>query len=380
MFDFRKNTCLLPELKKKMINIAGFAKEGAREDNVYGHKREWKEDPFHLDEETVETSNNRGRKNLKLSPDYLASRLDKEVIPNQWFYGPQEIQKKGDKNTFYCEVCHVELNSFETMKSHTQGSKHQNKMLKLEEEHKDKIRRGLADPHARLPGVKPIPNPPSAKIKVPTRLQERIRVSDDPVVGLRYIKEFLSESDPEMEPHYECRLCGNKGTSNSMFSHIMGGKHRQLFAERIGHRGTISQMDLLRLARDNNENNSRMSGLMETIRSDVEYPAWPAGKAPWAVEKGGSGVLPFEVRSSSTSSSTRSGARSDSMSGRTGARIGKLHPDYQPQTGEEAEKMISVGRKLLETVVMSEYVGLTRAEKDMIIGNLGEIFERGKDK
>lgn len=356
-----------------MINIAGFAKEGAEEDNVCGHKREWKEDPYHLDEET-------GRGDLKLSRDNLASRLDKEVIPNQWSYGPQEIQKKGDKNTFYCEVCHVELNSFETMKSHTQGSKHQNKMLKLEEEHKDKIRRGLADPHARLPGVKPIPNPPSSKIKVPTRLQERIRGSDDPVVGLHYIKEFLAESDPEMEPHYECGLCGNKGTSNSMFSHIMGGRHRQLFAERIGHRGTFSQMDLLRLARDNNENNSRMSGLMETIKSDIEYPAWPAGKAPWAVERGGSGLPPPEFRASSTSSSTRSGVGSDSMSGGTGARIWKLPLDYKPQTGEEAEKMISVGRKLLETVVMSEYSGLTRAEKDMIIGNLGEIFERGRDK
>ena len=42
--------------------------------------------------------------------------------------------------------------------------------------------------------------------------------------------------------------------------------------------------------------------------------------------------------------------------------------------------MISVGRKMLETVVMSEYVGLSRAEKDMIIGTLGEIFERGRDK
>ena len=121
------------------------------------------------------------------------------------------------------------------MKSHTQGSKHLKKMQALEAEQKEKVLRGLADPNKKLPGVKPIPNPPSAKIKVPTRLQERIRVSDDPVVGLRYIKEFLAKSDPEMEPQYECRLCGNKGTSNSMFSHIMGGRHRQLFAERIGH-------------------------------------------------------------------------------------------------------------------------------------------------
>ena len=263
-----------------MLNIAGFAIEVAGEENVYGSKREWEEDPYDQDEETAETSHDTDHKDVKLSRNYLASGLDKEVIPNQWSYGSQEIQKKRDKNTFYCQVCYVELNSLETMKSHTQGSKHQKKMLALEEEQKEKILRGLADPHERLPGVKPIPNPPSAKVKVPIRLQERIRGSDDPVVGLRYIKEFIAESDPEMEPHYECRLCGNKGTSNSMFSHIMGGRHRQLFAEKIGHRGAYSQRDLLRLARDNNENNSRMSKLMETIRSDIEYPAWPAGWRP----------------------------------------------------------------------------------------------------
>ena len=44
---------------------------------------------------------------------------------------------------------------------------------------------------------------------------------------------MLTESDPEMEPHYECKLCGNVGTSNSMFSHLMGYKHRQAFAVEI---------------------------------------------------------------------------------------------------------------------------------------------------
>ena len=134
----------------------------------------------------------------------------------------------------------MELNSLETMKSHTQGSKHLKKMNALQAKREENIRQGL--PQENLPGVKPIPNPPSAKVKVPIRLQERIRKSDDPVVGLRHVKEFLAESDPEMEPHYECRLCGNKGTSNSMFSHIMGGRHRQLFAEMIGHRGNFSQV------------------------------------------------------------------------------------------------------------------------------------------
>lgn len=378
-----------------MINVAGFAREGSGEKNVYGVKREWDEEPDLQDVEMKEASHESDHKDVKLGREFLASGLDKEVIPNQLSYGPQEVQRKGDKNTFYCEVrtrliynflsvnsiklkvCYVELNSLETMRSHTLGSKHQKKMLALEAKQEENVRQG--QPREKLPGVKPIPNPRSAKVKVPIRLQERIRQSNDPVVGLRYIKEFLAESDPEMEPHYECRLCGNKGTSNSMFSHIMGGKHRHAFAEEIGHRGSFNQRDLLKLARDNNENGSRISALMETVTSDTEYPAWPAGKAPWAVERGGSGLPPPEARASSTSTSSMTRVRTDSASGaHRRAKIGRLPPDYKPQSDEEAQKMISVGRKLMEMAVRSEHSGLSRAEQDQILGNLENILERGR--
>ena len=63
-------------------------------------------------------------------------------------------------------------------------------------------------------------------MQVPVRLHERIRASMDPVVGLEWVTEFITESDPEMEPHYECTLCGNKGPSNGIFTHLMGGAHR----------------------------------------------------------------------------------------------------------------------------------------------------------
>ena len=99
-----------------MLNIAGFAREGSGEKNIYGVKREEGEHPHHQ----LETSRDSDHKDVKLSREYLASRLDREVIPNQLSYGPQDVQRKGDKNTFYCEVCYVELNSLEMMKSHTQ--------------------------------------------------------------------------------------------------------------------------------------------------------------------------------------------------------------------------------------------------------------------
>ena len=68
------------------------------------------------------------------------------------------------------------------------------------------------------------------------------------------------------------------------------------------------------------------------------------------------------------------------MSGGSRTRIGRLPPDYKPQTSEEAEKMILIGRKLLETAVKSDYSGLSRAEQNMILGNLEQILERGREK
>ena len=62
------------------------------------------------------------------------------------------------------------------------------------------------------PKVIPIANPESTKKKVPVRLHEKIKETRDPVVGLDFIQEYIAVSDPEMEPHYECDLCGNQAS------------------------------------------------------------------------------------------------------------------------------------------------------------------------
>ena len=61
-----------------------------------------------------------------------------------------------------------------------------------------------------MPLVRPIPNPVNTKIKVPVRLHEKIKSATEPVVGLAFIQEWIAVSDAEMEPYYECKLCGNK--------------------------------------------------------------------------------------------------------------------------------------------------------------------------
>jgi hypothetical protein len=70
-------------------------------------------------------------------------------------------------------------------------------------------------------------------LKIPIRLHDKIRESSEPVVGLRFITEFSPVSDPEMEPHYECGLCGYEGGSNRMYSHIIGDGHRQMFVDNM---------------------------------------------------------------------------------------------------------------------------------------------------
>ena len=81
----------------------------------------------------------------------------------------------------------------------------------------------LAD-EERAPTVIPIPNPENTKKKVPVRLHERIKETRDPVVGLDYVKEFIAVSDPEMEPHYECELCGSKVRIVEIYIRLSIGK------------------------------------------------------------------------------------------------------------------------------------------------------------
>ena len=132
------------------------------------------------------------------------------------------------------------------------------------------------------------------------------------------------------------------------------------------------------MARDFNENGSRMTELLETITSDTQYPAWPAGKAPWAVERGGSGVLPPEARASSSSSSTKSSSRlrTDLYSSGSKAKIGRLSSDFYPQTEDEVQEMKSVGRKMMEMALRSEHSGLSRDQQDLLLGNIKKILQR----
>jgi hypothetical protein len=105
------------------------------------------------------------------------------------------------------------------------------------------------------------PAPSRARPKVPVRLLDKIRETTEPVVGLRCVTETLAVSDPEQEPHYTCRLCGQQGQANCMLQHLWGRAHRQawLRGQRPGAGGDLSQV--------------------QTVLTLVEYERRPGGAA-----------------------------------------------------------------------------------------------------
>jgi hypothetical protein len=328
------------------------------------------------------------------------SNMDTMGLPAGFTVGQVEKQRKGEKRTFYCEMCLVELSSLDTMKSHVSGVKHMKKQMALSNVRDDKVRRGLITEEEAVrstPMVRPIPNPESTKKKVPIRLHEKIRETKDPVMGLGFISEFIPVSDAEMEPHYECSICGNMGQSNGMFSHLMGHKHRQKCMENIygddPNMINLSQAELLRVAKKHSENHCKLSDLIRTRRSDEEYP-WPPGKAPWAVERGGTGIPPDGARDNFDKKYGAQQPELEDPNTGVGRVLGSGEVELPaprnvrpPSSAEEAEKMIDVGRKLISMAM--EFSGSGVGERDgrviqatmaAVLAKAQENLARGSDR
>ena len=54
----------------------------------------------------------------------------------------QEKAKKGEKRTYYCDICLITLNSEDTMQSPVKGVKHMKKQLQIQQERKKSFQRG----------------------------------------------------------------------------------------------------------------------------------------------------------------------------------------------------------------------------------------------
>jgi len=392
-----------------MFRVADFAKSSVKDENIYDEAEDnllvedhepalppisagrYIDNPDEYNfEEDFKFGGGHGsyedEKKPPFSADFKFVPSDTMGMPTGFSVGHVEKQRKGEKKTFYCEMCLVELSSLDTMKSHVSGVKHMKKQMALSNDREEKVRRGLMTEEEAIrsePRVKPIPNPESTKKKIPIRLHEKIRETLDPVVGLRFVKEFIAVSDPEMEPHYECELCGSMGQSNGMFSHLMGHKHRQLFVERLAGDSrdlvNLSQAELLRKAKKHSENHMQLSSLIRTRRSDEEYP-WPPGKAPWAVERGGSGIPPDGARDNYGKNSH--GAQAGPVSKLPNAldervSVAKLPAPGMvkpPQSREEAERMLDMARKLVSMAVECDASGVRERDGRVIQSTLEAVM------
>ena len=213
-------------------------------------------------------------------------------------------------------------------------------------------------------------------------LQENL----DPVVGLSYVAEVLAESDLEMEPQYECKLCGNFGSSNGLsWSHVMGKEHRQRFLEKKSGRQRSWKHalsgELLREVRKYAENNLQLSKLIQTTKSDAKYP-WPPGKAPWAKERGGSGINPYSqerVAIADVNREMRSQRKnSPSIPARPPLQLPCPDNVAPPSTATEANQMMELGLKMLERVITSKKSGVTENEAAVFSEALNSILRSGR--
>jgi len=226
--------------------------------------------------------------------DYKADVLPPNLFTGASSYQDQEFVRKGQKETFYCEYCLIELNSRDTLYSHTKGQKH----LKKVEEHDDRKRRGY---YVEDKQVRPIANPLPLQKKVPVRLTEKLRETTNAIVGLDFVHEIIACSNAEVEPYYECELCGQQGEANAMSQHLQGKPHRAKFLQekfpdnRKYIEVTLSAVFLEREIERLHLRENDDLGKINTIYSDEMFP-WTAGKAPWSVEQGGTGNIPTRAR------------------------------------------------------------------------------------
>ena len=124
-----------------------------------------------------------------LNPDRVKQEVDHYSLFCAAFQG--NIAKKGERQSYYCDLCLVELNSDDTMKAHKDGQKHLKKRKAYENQ---AIEEGkLIDETACY--IRPIAPQKLAPKKIPIRLREKLRETKEAVVGLEFVTEVISYSD-----------------------------------------------------------------------------------------------------------------------------------------------------------------------------------------
>jgi len=279
----------------------------------------------------------------------------------------KEVEVKEERPTFRCMVCDLELNSEDTYASHVRGMRH------VKNEKLQSAARGE---------ILVVPPSTQTRVKVPVTLREKIKECNEPLVGLAHVREVLPISNREMEPHYYCNLCNQQGQANCMLLHLKGRVHRQAWVDRI-FRGNadmveLSQADLKVKAKEMDERKDEEERVrrgepsaIETIYSDEAFP-WPAGKAPWLKENGGTGLVPegalekFGVSSRCRQISVAAAEEEFKTTFSRAPTLPDIRTIQEPRSTEEAKQMLALAESMIATVVESNQLNLKEREVMMM--------------
>jgi len=279
---------------------------------------------------------------------------------------------------FVCEVCNLELNSEVTFASHIRGSRH---VKKVKEEAAEKG-------HCLV-----VPPSTQTRVKVPVTLHKMVEECNEPLVGLSCVTEVLPISDQEMEPQYYCTLCSQQGQAYCMLLHLKGKVHRQRWIE-VKFPGAVNMVDLsqaqlreqamlLDERKEEKEQQSLGKSMIKTIYSDEAFP-WPAGKAPWLVENGGTGVVPDGALERFGMSG---GFRQISMEEENSESTDAYHGNHAlpavenvpaPRNIQEAQQMLALAESLADSAVerfgqqWSRKALVLKAVKAVLVLKLGD--------
>ena len=113
--------------------------------------------------------------------------------------GIRLLKTKKGKQTYYCDLCKLELNSEDTMKTHAAGAPHMKRMVAV-----------MKDGNV-MDFIKPIANPLPTRKKQPIRIQQKILESVHKIVGLSYVKECIPCSDSRWSLGTSAICAGSRG-------------------------------------------------------------------------------------------------------------------------------------------------------------------------
>lgn len=164
---------------------------------------------------------------------YTSEDIDYEQDPEDFFEFQQRVKQipedfcHKDKQTtsqacFFCLVCDCDLKSLKSLKDHVTGNKHIRKACE-----KKRQLYGAPAQIQNAPRIKKIKKE-QPRVDVNKTLEERLRDSAQPALGLAYITEYRNPRDRGAHRMYTCYLDGCKsawGTSDDLYNHVIKQKH-----------------------------------------------------------------------------------------------------------------------------------------------------------